>query len=85
MAIAEQPYPLSERRAPGNSGLLADNEEEEFDIVDDNNQIIGRDKRSAVHATGLKHRAVYCFVFDEQGKLLVQQRSPRQTFCHPSL
>ncbi len=80
MAIAEQPHSLLQRLAPGNSGLLADNEEEEFDTVDDKNQIIGREKRSTVHATGLKHRAVYCFVFDEQGKLLMQQRSPRQTF-----
>ena len=61
------------------SGLLADNEEEYFDIVDDNNQIIGQEKRSIVHATGLKHRAVYCFVFNEQGKLLMQQRSPRSS------
>ena len=79
MAVAELPLPVLVKDHPG---LLADNEEEYFDIVDDNNQIIGQEKRSIVHATGLKHRAVYCFVFNEQGKLLMQQRSPRQA---PSL
>ena len=75
MAVAGLPPPCLGNNFPG---LLADNEEEYFDIVDDNNHIIGREKRSIAHATGLKHRAVYCFVFNEQGKLLMQQRSPRQ-------
>lgn len=75
MALAELPLPLQGKHTPG---LLADNEEEYFDVVDDDNQIIGRERRSDVHATGLKHRAVYCFVLNKQGKLLLQQRSPRQ-------
>ena len=79
MAVADLPLPCLGDNIPG---LPADNEEEYFDIVDHNNHVIGREKRSIVHATGLKHRAVYCFVFNEQGKLLMQQRSPRQA---PSL
>ena len=82
MAVAALPLPLLEK---GSLGLLADNEEEHFDIVNDDNQIIGQEKRSVVHATGLKHRAVYCFVFDEQGKLLMQQRSPRSGPCKYAL
>ena len=78
MAVAGLPLRLLEKAPPG---LVADNEEERFDIVDDDNQIIGQEKRSVVHATGLKHRAVYCFVFDEQGRLLMQQRSPRYATC----
>ena len=79
MALAELPLPLLGKDTPG---LLADNEEEYFDVVDDDNQIIGCEKRSDVHATGLKHRAVYCFVFNQQRKLLMQQRSPRQAPLH---
>ena len=74
MAVAEVPLSLS----LSGQNLLADDEEELFDIVDEDNQVVGRERRSVVHATGLKHRAVYCFVFDGQGQLLMQQRSPRQ-------
>ena len=75
MAIAEQPLLLPGSNCPQ---LIADDEEEQFNIVDDDNtHVIGREKRSIVHKTGLKHRAVYCFVFDNVGNLLIQQRSPR--------
>ena len=55
----------------------ADNEEELFDVVDDHNRVTGQERRSVVHARGLKHRAVYCFVFNTRGELLLQQRSPQ--------
>jgi isopentenyldiphosphate isomerase len=56
---------------------MADNDEELFDIVNDDNEVIGQERRSMVHAKGLKHRAVYCFVFDGEGALILQQRSPK--------
>ena len=77
MALAEPPVPTPSRLSPSSHPLTADNEEELFDIVNDSNEVVGQEKRSIVHAEGLKHRAVYCFVFDEQGKLLMQQRSPK--------
>ena len=77
MALAEQLVPLPSKLCPSSEPLIADDEEELFDVVDDSNQVIGQEKRSIVHTKGLKHRAVYCFVFDEQGKLLMQQRSPK--------
>ena len=46
-------------------------------MVDDHNRVTGQERRSVVHARGLRHRAVYCFVFSSQGELLLQQRSPR--------
>jgi hypothetical protein len=55
----------------------ADKEVELFDIVDDHNKVIGQQQRSVVHTLGLKHRAVYCFVFNSNGDLLLQQRSPK--------
>lgn len=45
-----------------------------FDLVDDEDNVIGREKRSVCHAKGLLHRAVYCWVFNGQGQLLVQRR-----------
>jgi isopentenyl-diphosphate delta-isomerase type 1 len=50
--------------------------EEIFDVVDAHDQVIGQAPRSEVHAKGLSHRAVHIFVFNTQGKLLLQKRSP---------
>src|SRR2546425_7943965 len=49
--------------------------EELFDIVDDQDCVIGQAPRSEVHRRKLLHRAVSIFVFDSRGRLLVQQRS----------
>jgi isopentenyldiphosphate isomerase len=55
--------------------------DELFDIVDENNVVIGQEWRSVVHQRGLWHRGVHVFLFTRDGKLLVQQRSPdRDTF-----
>lgn len=50
-------------------------EEEKFDIVDVNDQVIGSEPRSAVHAKGLMHRAVHVLVFNREGELFLQKRS----------
>lgn len=49
--------------------------EEIFELVDDNDQVIGKEFRGIVHSKGLLHRAVYCWVFNNAGELLIQQRS----------
>lgn len=49
--------------------------EELFDVVDADDQVVGVLPRSQVHARGLLHRAVSVFVFDSQGRLLLQMRS----------
>ncbi len=49
--------------------------EEIFDIVDDQDHVIGQMPRSEVHRRKLLHRAVSIFVFDSRGRLLLQQRS----------
>ncbi|CAL8468916.1 g8457 [Coccomyxa elongata] len=56
----------------------ADKDEELFDIVDEQNNVIGQERRNIVHAQGIKHRAVYCFVFNSKGQLLLQQRSAKK-------
>ena len=49
--------------------------EEIFDIVDDQDRVIGQMPRSEVHRRKRLHRAVSIFVFDSRGRLLLQQRS----------
>ena len=49
--------------------------EEIFDVVDEQDRVIGQAARSEVHAQGLLHRAVHVFVINGQGQLLVQQRT----------
>ena len=52
--------------------------EEIFDVVDEEDQVIGQAPRSIVHLRKLLHRAVHVFVFNPEGKLLVQLRSARK-------
>src|SRR5260370_28968628 len=49
--------------------------EEIFDVVDENDRVIGRAPRSVVHAEKRLHRAVHVFVFNSRGELLLQKRS----------
>ena len=46
-----------------------------FDIVDENDRVIGHASRREAHAGHLQHRAVHVLIFNRQGKLLVQKRS----------
>jgi isopentenyl-diphosphate delta-isomerase type 1 len=52
--------------------------EEIFDVVDENDQVVGQAPRSVVHAQQLAHRAVHVFVFNSRGELLLQKRSVRK-------
>ena len=49
--------------------------DEIFDIVDDNDNVIGQAARSDVHQSGLQHRGVHLLLFDREGRLLIQKRS----------
>jgi len=50
-------------------------EEEIFEVIDESGKVIGKEKRSVVHETGLLHRASDIFVLDESGRIFIQQRS----------
>jgi isopentenyl-diphosphate Delta-isomerase len=52
-----------------------DPQDEIFDVVDDNDCVIGQATRGEVHAQRLLHRAVSIFVFNTKGELLLQLRS----------
>jgi len=49
--------------------------DELFDIIDEEDIVIGQEMRSIVHQRGLWHRGVHVLLFTREGKLLVQQRS----------
>ncbi|MBX3444496.1 MAG: NUDIX domain-containing protein [Planctomyces sp.] len=49
--------------------------EEQFDICDEDDRVIGTAPRSVVHANAWLHRAVHIFVFNSRGELLLQRRS----------
>ncbi|MBM82676.1 MAG: NUDIX hydrolase [Planctomycetaceae bacterium] len=51
------------------------NQDELFDVVDSDDNVIGRATRGEVHARGLLHRAIHIFVFDGQDRLIIQKRS----------
>lgn len=50
--------------------------EEYFDVVDENNQVIGRaSRRECHHNPGLIHRDVHILVFNSKGNLFLKKRS----------
>ena len=49
--------------------------DELFDIIDENDHIIGQEMRSKVHQLGLWHRGAHVLLFTSDNKLIVQQRS----------
>jgi len=50
-------------------------DEEIFDVVNEQDEVIGRRTRSEVHRLGLLHRAVHVLAFNSRGQVFLQQRS----------
>jgi 16S rRNA (adenine1518-N6/adenine1519-N6)-dimethyltransferase len=55
-----------------------------FDLVDDQDQVMGQATRAEIHAQNWKHRAVHVFVFNKRRDLLLQLRS-RMKDKHPGV
>ena len=49
--------------------------DEIFDVVDEDDQVIGQATRGEVHRRGLRHRAVHVLVFNTKGEVFLQKRS----------
>ncbi|MDP1545819.1 MAG: NUDIX domain-containing protein [Anaerolineales bacterium] len=58
--------------------------DEFLDIVNDFDIVIGRETRAIAHQLGLQHRGVHVFLFDADGRMLVQKRSADRA-ASPSL
>jgi isopentenyl-diphosphate delta-isomerase type 1 len=52
--------------------------DEIFDVVNEQDEVVGRSTRAEVHRLGLKHRAVHVLVFNRQGQIFLQKRSMRK-------
>jgi isopentenyl-diphosphate delta-isomerase type 1 len=49
--------------------------EEIFDVVNEQDEVVGRRPRSEVHRLGLMHRATHVLVFNKRGQVFLQKRS----------
>lgn len=58
--------------------------EERFDVVDENDVVVGTASRAEVHAKGMLHRAIHVFAINRRGELLLQKRS-RLKDAHPGV
>ncbi len=50
-------------------------QEDIFDVVNENDEVVGSKPRSEVHAEGLMHRAVHVLIFNDEDELFMQKRS----------
>ena len=66
------PHPLKDNPQRG---------DELFDVVDENNVVIGQERRAVVHAADLRHRAMHLFAFNKRGDLFLQRRSLLKDSC----
>lgn len=46
-----------------------------LDVINEEDEVVGRDLRSNIHESGLWHRGAHVLLFTDDDKLLVQQRS----------
>jgi isopentenyl-diphosphate delta-isomerase type 1 len=52
--------------------------EEIFDVVNEQDEVIGKKARSEVHRLGLMHRATHVLVFNQHGQVFLQKRSMKK-------
>lgn len=62
--------------------MTTDNLNEIFDVVDENDRVIGQATRKECNSNpNLIHRAVYVLVFNSKGELFLQKRSKTKDIC----
>lgn len=49
-----------------------------LDVIDEENNVLGKEPRSKVHRKGLKHRGVYVLIFNSKDKIFIQKRSEKK-------
>ena len=59
----------------------AQSPDEIFDVVDENDRVVGRATRAEVHRRRLLHRAVHIVVSDGRGNVVLQKRSLAKDTC----
>lgn len=64
--------------------MLPPMQDERFDVVNEQDEVIGRASRGEVHARHWRHRAVHVLVFNRRGQIFLQKRSLRKD-NHPGV
>ncbi len=52
--------------------------EEIFDVVNESDEVVGRNTRREVHRLKLLHRAIHVLVFNSRGEIFLQKRSMKK-------
>jgi isopentenyl-diphosphate delta-isomerase type 1 len=55
-------------------------DQEVVDIIDENNNVIGREPKEVCFEKGLLHRAVHILLFNSSGQLLLQKRGRKKFY-----
>lgn len=63
------------------TSAAAQSPDEIFDVVDENDRVIGQATRAEVHRKKLFHRAVHIIVSDDRGNVVLQKRSLAKDTC----
>lgn len=71
-------------RLPAESGVVGvwyinnmDKHLELLDVVDEQDRVIGKATRDQVHKEGLLHREIHLWLYDKNGKVALERRSPK--------
>lgn len=56
-------------------------EDEYLDIVDENDEVVGRASFQEVYEKSSRHRICHVFIFNDEGKMALQIRSKEKFFC----
>lgn len=49
-----------------------------LEVVDENDHVVGRERRGVIHARGLMHRSAQVLLFNSAGELFLQKRSQKK-------
>jgi len=56
-------------------------DDEMLAVVDENDEVIGAERRDVIHRDGLTHRAIHIFVLNQKGEIFLQKRSRLKDNC----
>jgi 16S rRNA (adenine1518-N6/adenine1519-N6)-dimethyltransferase len=75
LAAGQRPEARGQPSQDRRERTAAEVAEEIFDVVNERDEVIGRETRGEVHRLGLMHRAVHVLVFNARGDIFLQKRS----------
>ena len=52
-----------------------------LDVVNENDEVVGKASKKEIYEKSLTHRIVHVFVFNDKGEMVLQVRSKDSPFC----